>query len=168
MSQHLPNVVFQGVCPTIIAGESNTILGDPSNYLVLIQISRQLDGPHAYRRPRQPWRVRGRGLLSSGSWKRAEGKESPWLLLLLADVHAAGEADAGQRQEHGSSTRTPHHFFPATGLPKMTALGLRSRYPLKRRTERAAAETSCNVRVSSYITDGSLTVASVCCRTWPA
>ena len=89
LSQHLPNVVFQGLCPTIVVGEGETILGDPGNYLVLIEVSGQVDGPDARSAScARPGRTRVAGLLSSGFRKRAEGKESPWLLLLLADVYA--------------------------------------------------------------------------------
>ena len=76
--------------------------------------------------------------------------------LLLADcTHAVAQMQASPRSIR-RAIRTSHHFSLTTGLPKMTALGLRSRYPVNSRTERAAAETSCKVRVSSYITGESL------------
>ena len=49
LSQHVRNVVFQGLCPTIVLGQGKTILGDPGNYLVLIEVSGQVDGPDADR-----------------------------------------------------------------------------------------------------------------------
>jgi hypothetical protein len=97
LSQHVRKVVCQGLCPSIVVGQGNTILGDPGNYLVLIEVSGQVDRPEPDRRLHRPWRADD--LRFPGFRKRAEGKDSPWMFLLLADVYARGEAEPGEPQE---------------------------------------------------------------------
>src|SRR4029453_13643252 len=76
LSQNMPNVVFQGRGPTIVVGEDETILGDPGDYLVLVEVSGQVDGtdsdPTLLHRP---WRPRARRLLSFRFRKRGKAEE---------------------------------------------------------------------------------------------